>query len=165
MINVLPPVHKDFESAYEIPDYPYGFTLRCSIRFWIETKKNFGKRIVSCTKNPKTGAWNKPKAGNYWTMCVLFVNDENGHLEHDSFSGNDAYREDLVNKWLTDYAAGLSDYELGKLTIYKAMNQAKSEGFTWYTSDRAIMDAAWNHTKEILKDWNREDLVNKLVSG
>lgn len=31
--------HTSPETAYVVDDYPYGFRLRCKIRYWIETKK------------------------------------------------------------------------------------------------------------------------------
>ena len=30
----------NFETAYVIDDYPYGFTLRCKKKMWIEYRKN-----------------------------------------------------------------------------------------------------------------------------
>ncbi len=63
--------HATPETAYLVEDYPYGFRLRCQIRFWLEFKKGHGFRLVSQTSNPKTEAarglpagtvWNKPKA-------------------------------------------------------------------------------------------------------
>ena len=56
--------HNDPESAYVVEDYPYGFRLRTTIRYWVETKKGHGQRFVSQTMNPKKTYehWNKPKA-------------------------------------------------------------------------------------------------------
>jgi len=70
--------HVSPETAYLVDDYPYGYTLRTSIRYWVETKKNFGQRFVSQTLNPKNGNWNKPKAGTYSDVVVLGVEDQEG---------------------------------------------------------------------------------------
>ncbi len=29
--------HISPETAYVVEDYPYGYTLRCTIRYWLET--------------------------------------------------------------------------------------------------------------------------------
>lgn len=43
--------HTSHETAYVVDDYPYGRTVRCKIRYWIETAEkgaNKGKqRIVT----------------------------------------------------------------------------------------------------------------------
>lgn len=71
------------ETAYVVNDYPYGFRLRCKIRYWLETNKN-GTRLVSQTTNPKVAAevWNKPKASTYLTLGVMGLN-EDGHVTWD----------------------------------------------------------------------------------
>lgn len=61
-----------FEAAHEVDDYPYG-QLRTKIRYWIEEKARHGQRFVSCTLNPKTGRWNKPHAGTYSEVLVMFL--------------------------------------------------------------------------------------------
>jgi hypothetical protein len=73
--------HKDEASAYVVDDYPYGFKLRCKIRFWLEHKEGFGWRFVSQTTNPKKGdRWNKPKASTYASVGACMFLDENGHV-------------------------------------------------------------------------------------
>jgi hypothetical protein len=72
--------HTSAETALAVEDYPYGFHLRTTIRYWIESKAKHGDRLVSQTLNPKTGRWNKPKAGTYSTLQVLYVNEE-GHVK------------------------------------------------------------------------------------
>lgn len=63
-----------------IPDYPYGFTLRCQMKIWIEYREKFGVRIVTQTSNPKKSElyWNKPKVGNYHKIVFVAL-DENKH--------------------------------------------------------------------------------------
>lgn len=77
----LAPVHTSPETAYLVDDYPYGFRLRCKIRYWVETKEGFGQRLVSQTTNPKREGthWNKPKASQYCPLVALYL-DENQHL-------------------------------------------------------------------------------------
>jgi hypothetical protein len=77
--------HTSPDTAYVVDDYPYGFRLRCKIRYWIETTKH-GSRVVSQTTNPKRGdVWNKPKASTYTDLRVLFL-DENGHVANNGLT-------------------------------------------------------------------------------
>ena len=81
--------HTSPETAYVVADYPYGFRLRCSIRYWIETKKGFGQRVMSQTTNPKKGdgtSWNKPKGSTYSPIKVLFIDPSTGHVENNGLS-------------------------------------------------------------------------------
>ena len=71
--------HDSPETAYVVADYPYGFKLRTKIRYWLEANKN-GTRFVSQTLNPKTGAWNKPKASTYAQLGVMIKDESNGHI-------------------------------------------------------------------------------------
>jgi hypothetical protein len=63
--------HTNAETAYLVPDYPYGYKLRCQIH----------QRWVSQTTNPKRpGApWNNPKASTYSPITVMYL-DENSHV-------------------------------------------------------------------------------------
>jgi hypothetical protein len=77
------------ESAYLVEDYPYGFRLRCKIRYWLEFKPGHGFRFMSQTTNPKrviaplfgpvSEFWNKPKAGTYSLAAALYLDTE-GHV-------------------------------------------------------------------------------------
>lgn len=63
-------------TAYEVKDYPYGFRLRTSIFYWIETKKGLGDRFCTYTINPKTGKSNKPKCSTYSAFLYMYLNDD-----------------------------------------------------------------------------------------
>lgn len=74
--------HTSQETAYVVEDYPWGFRLRTTIRYWVETKdaKNGGQRFCSQTVNPKTGKWCEPKRSTYSHVIVMFL-DENEHVK------------------------------------------------------------------------------------
>ena len=87
--------HISPETARVVDDYPYGFRLRCKIRYWLEWKKGKGFRFVSQTTNPKVTLagsaaagislhpWNKPKASTYtYGLVVMAENEENGHISY-----------------------------------------------------------------------------------
>jgi hypothetical protein len=74
--------HVSPETAYVVDNYPYGFRLRCKIRFWLDYKPNHGVRLISQTTNPKrpSEVWNKPKASTYAFLGgCMYLNDE-GHV-------------------------------------------------------------------------------------
>lgn len=74
--------HISPETAFMVDDYPYGFRLRCKIRYWIEFKPKQGFRLVSQTTNPKRGhAWNKPKASTYYRFGMAMFLDDAGHVQ------------------------------------------------------------------------------------
>lgn len=75
--------HVSPETAYVVDDYPYGFRLRCKIRYWLEFKPRQGFRFVSQTTNPKRAGevWNKPKASTYCRFGGAMFLDENEHVK------------------------------------------------------------------------------------
>ena len=88
----LLPGHVSPETAYVVDDYPYGFRLRCKIRYWLETHKRLGVRMVSQTSNPKVAGlvWNKPKASTYCKFAgAMFLNSE----DHVQWSGLHEYAD------------------------------------------------------------------------
>lgn len=73
--------HISPETAYVVEDYPYGFRLRCKIRYWLEFVKNKGVRFWSQTTNPKKGnVWNKPKASTYSLFGGCMYLNYDGHV-------------------------------------------------------------------------------------
>lgn len=76
----------DQDTAYLVDDYPYGYTLRCKIRYWVETATRGAakgqQRFVSQTTNPKRPGepWNKPKASTYASLVVMYL-DEVEHVK------------------------------------------------------------------------------------
>jgi hypothetical protein len=75
--------HTSESTAYVVADYPYGFTARTQIRYWLEKKAKKGWRLVSQTMNPKTQRWNKPKASTYVDWGAAMYLDDKGHVAWD----------------------------------------------------------------------------------
>jgi len=73
--------HISPETAYVVDDYPYGFRLRCKIRYWLDWHPKRGARFVSQTTNPKKPgeAWNKPKASSYCRFGGWMYLDDQQH--------------------------------------------------------------------------------------
>ena len=74
--------HISPDTAYVVDDYPYGFRLRCKIRYWLEHHPKHGFRFVSQTTNPKRGdIWNKPKASTYARFGGSMYLDSDNHVQ------------------------------------------------------------------------------------
>ncbi len=112
--------HVSEETAYTVENYPYGYTARTTIRYWIETSKNKDQRFCSQTKNPKTGAWNKPKKSTYSSVIVMGL-DENNHVSHTGY--HMGTYEDEVNAFVSTYT--LDDIQKKSMDIARAYARAQ----------------------------------------
>lgn len=101
--------HISPETAYVVEDYPYGFRLRCKIRYWLEYRANKGFRLMSQTSNPKRPGlvWNKPKASTYCRFGGCMFLDDNDHVE---WSGLTQYCSGAEAKaWADTYGSGVPE--------------------------------------------------------
>jgi len=112
--------HVDEATAYVVDDYPYGFRLRCKIRYWIESTKR-GDRFCSQTTNPKVAGerWNKPKKSTYSVLMALYLNDE-GHVTH-AAAGNWTKLDHLQH--LVDLIGELNDHQRASVAAERAMQK------------------------------------------
>jgi hypothetical protein len=113
--------HASQETAYLVPDYPYGRKVRCRIRYWMERDANRGYRFCSQTENPKTLRWNAPKRSTYALISGAMYLDERNHVQwrtvteytgHDealafvqAFPGLDKESSDRLVVWAAKKAA------------------------------------------------------------
>lgn len=81
--------HTSPETAYLVPDYPYGRKVRCRIRYWLERDDKRGWRFVSQTEHPTRKIWNAPKASTYSKICAAMYLDEKGHVQCDRITEYD----------------------------------------------------------------------------
>lgn len=116
--------HHSPETAFLVDDYPYGFRLRCKIRYWLEYHPKRGYRFVSQTTNPKRGnaTWNKPKASTYAKMGGAMFLDENKHVHWTGLSeyGNGAE----AAAWLAKFGEGVPEVGLDMLKRWVAAKVA-----------------------------------------
>jgi hypothetical protein len=100
--------HVSPETAFVVDDYPYGFQLRCKIRYWLEYHPTRGFRFVSQTTNPKRGdIWNKPKASTYSRFGSCMFLDDAGHVQ---WSGLSEYSSGAEAKaWSDQYRDGVPE--------------------------------------------------------
>lgn len=147
LINMVTPTsilkgHISPETAYEVADYPYGFRLRCKIRYWLEVDKKRGVRFVSQTTNPKRGdVWNKPKASTYSSFGGCMFLDSNSHVQ---WAGLSEYSDAAeVRAWLALYADGnvIPDVTAAWLRGKLAYESARADGASMQQAAVAAMAA------------------------
>lgn len=100
--------HVSPDTAYLVEDYPYGYTLRCKKRYWLEWHPKRGFRFVSQTTNPKRGhAWNAPKASTYCRFGGCMYLEDNGHVQ---WTGLTEYTDGAEAKaWQERYGEGVPE--------------------------------------------------------
>ena len=100
--------HTSPETAFVVDDYPYGYTLRCKIRYWLEWKPSRGFRLMWQTTNPKRGnVWNKPKASTYARFGAALYLEDNGHLQWSSLTEYCTGAE--AQAWFEKYGEGVPE--------------------------------------------------------
>jgi len=112
------------ETAFVVDDYPYGFTLRTKIRFWVETKgkSGCGQRFCSQTLNPKTNQWNKPKCRTYAVIVGMYKDDKD-YVQYETLSSGGWSKEESIQNFEALYAP-LSEYEVKAIRYIRATNKA-----------------------------------------
>jgi hypothetical protein len=97
--------HTSPDTAYVVQDYPYGFTLRCKIRYWLEFSRGRGVRFASQTTNPKKAGdvWNKPKYSTYCDFGGAMYLDDQNHVQWTSLHQYKGVKETL--DWQAAYGA------------------------------------------------------------
>lgn len=100
--------HTSPETAYLVDDYPYGFRLRCQIRYWLEDHPTHGTRLVSQTSNPKLPGmvWNKPKPSTYAKFAGCMLLNGEGHITWTGLTEYSTHAE--AKAWYETYRAGLT---------------------------------------------------------
>jgi len=140
------------ETAAIVPDYPYGFTLRCSMRVWVEYKPGKGFRYCTQTTNPKKAytLWNAPKRSTYARVAMCIRQGEDGHLNPASVSEYADATE--LAAYLADNAATLSDKARDSVVYHYEVRAArdaaiKAQGvtnvFDATPEQRDAIRAAW----------------------
>tara|TARA_R100001163_G_scaffold9381_1_gene9003 strand:- start:1832 stop:2356 length:525 start_codon:yes stop_codon:yes gene_type:complete len=116
---------KDFDSAVEVDNYPWGFRLKTKRRYWVETTKR-GDRSVYATLNPKTDKWCKPKKSTYESVLVVVKDTETGRVRTEGigkYAGDDAIAS--VMEWM-DWEK-LNDFQKATICKVNAANEVMSK--------------------------------------
>lgn len=143
--------HDTAETAFIQPDYPYGRTLRCQRRVWVETKKGFGQRMVTQTNDPKKPflKWNAPKPGPYYPVVVLTLQEEGdenpGYVEQHVLS---PYAEEKAIQEFSDkYQSGLTERQRNTITYMIARDRAYKK-VTWSVTVGSDADSGPRQTPQ-----------------
>jgi hypothetical protein len=144
--------HTSPETAYVVDDYPYGFSLRCKIRYWLECHPKHGVRFVSQTTNPKRGnVWNKPKASTYQRFGGCMFLDDAGHVQWNGLNEYSSGAEALA--FAETYGAGVPEAAQGRLREWVAAKAA-------YDANRQPGDPLNTGLVEAHKAWLDEAVAN-----
>lgn len=147
--------HTDEDSAYYVEDYPYGYRLRTTIRYWLETDRKHGDRFVSQTLNPKTNRWNKPKKSTYCLVGAMMLDDK----QHVTWTGLSHWaKPEAIAAFLDVARPHLSDTQLGQVAYIKGLNKAY-EGVTFEIHEGAHTDEEKAEQDEIKRHINRRVAV------
>jgi len=122
--------HPTEENPFIVDSYPYGFK-KTKAKYWIESKKGNGDRLVFQTLNPKTQKWNKPKKSTYSKVIICGIDKENGHFKqigHLSHYSREEFNKDYdFIKDLVDFneiqQANIKDL----IAFHKVMENVKFE--------------------------------------
>ena len=120
--------HTNQETAYVVNDYPWGFRLRTTIRYWIESKKNKGQRFCSQTINPKTGSWCAPKYSTYSPIVIMYLNDI-GHVHTEGLDHNS--KEEYTQEFIKRHESNLNTTQ--KDTAYEILAYQKVMAHVTFT--------------------------------
>jgi len=119
--------HDSEDKAYVVTDYPYGFRLRCQIRYWIETSKTQGDRFCSQTSNPKRPGlvWNKPKKSTYMAVMIMGF-DSKGHVTYTGISKGWSNLEAIAEfEALAGAGYSFNSYQKSMIAVCKAIQKAQ----------------------------------------
>jgi hypothetical protein len=100
--------HVSEDTAYLVDDYPYGFKLRCKIRYWLEYKSGHGFRFCTQTTNPRIAThehWNAAKKSVYAKIGACMYLDEKGHVKWTCLS--EYVDSDQATQWLAQWGEGV----------------------------------------------------------
>lgn len=156
--------HSSMETAYVVESYPYG-SLRTQIRFWLEFSAKKGWRFMAQTLNPKTGAWNKPKASTYVSFGANMYLDAKGHVQ---WSGVHEYShardfELFVKRFPQADVSRLAPWVQKKVEYYKLvvkMNEQGKSGWLVNGVPAPLSDLDKERNIAELKGW---ELVRTLL--
>lgn len=113
--------HTSPESAKVVNNYPWGFRLRTTIRYWIESKKAHGQRFASQTINPKTRKWCAPKYSTYAPIIIMYL-DEKEHVTWTCLRTYDELEEITAFKEThLDYLDDFQKQQLKEIIAYKTV--------------------------------------------
>lgn len=104
------------ETAHSVPNWPWGYKLKTTKKFWVETKKGFGQRVCAQTINPKTGRECKPKKSTYNPVMIIAEHTNNEGVVTTSSVGIGAYAgAEVMEAFKQKHEGNLSEFQMKAL--------------------------------------------------
>ena len=154
MLNIYG--HSSFDSGYVVTNYPWGFRLKTSRRYWIETTKR-GDRFCYATLNPKTNEWCKPKKGTYSAVMVMCL-DEQEHVTYFDIAVGWSEFKDIKEFEHKADLQQLSKEQLKQICYCKSVKQVHSKlSFSFENTTQLSQE-------EREKRDNKEKEINKKIN-
>lgn len=140
--------HTSFETSAAVENYPYSKRgrVKCTMHYWVETRKRFGDRLVKRSINPRTSRPNAPHPQEYHTLCWLYKNPQ-GHIK--------AMRVDITSheqaiKWLAviELNVGLANLNEMQMGHFRAH---WTQVFKWHAESEIVkVDPAY---RQAYQEW------------
>lgn len=156
--------HTTQETAKKVEGYPWGFKLKTSIHYWVETTKH-GDRFCHYTIDPRNGRKCAPKKDVYHTFVYMYINDE-GHVKFSAFTFNVLLRDLRARvKEFTDIINPEQVSELQRSNVLKEITAVVALSITYakkeYTPERYELLKAWSkETVKYLTTCDLKELAN-----
>jgi len=156
--------HTSEQTAYLIADYPYGRTLRCQRKVWLESDPKRGVRFVAQTDNPKNGRWNKSHKSTYTDVAAGLYLDADNHVQWEGIGyyssaeqalafartyGLQAVGADRLKTWAVEKAHMCNALATGK--AHFTVNGVKSERDETQLANDSREAGIWREVFETLK--------------
>jgi hypothetical protein len=134
--------HVNEHSAYHVINYPYSFGKFCTIRYWVETRKAYGQRLMTQIMDPLTGQWFKAKTDGYFDICIISTIVNPGQPNHG---------------WVVPVQVKLDQFDLDTLNLFA----------TYYTftphQKLVVMEALRKFSIHRTPDWNNTLELNFVL--
>jgi hypothetical protein len=147
------------ETAIVVNNYPWGFKLKTSQRYWIETTKH-GDRFVTQTLNPKTFAWCNPKKSTYSAVLIMTTEDKDNKTFVDSIGLDLGYSNDKqVENFETQIdKSKLNESQLKMVCKCKAINKTNE-----LVKVEIVESTGWTKEQRIEHDKKQDEIKSKLA--
>ena len=147
------------ETAVVVNNYPWGFKLKTSQRYWIETTK-LGDRFVTQTLNPKTNVWCNPKKSTYSAVMVMTTEDKDNKTFVSYISldlGYSNYEEVSTFEAQIDKSK-LNESQLKMICKCKAINKTNK-----LVKVEIVESTGWTNEQRLEHDKKQNEIKSKLA--
>lgn len=156
--------HTCKQNAFEVKNYPWGFKMKTSRFYWIESKKGKGDRFCYYTINPKNGRMCETHCSTYSTFMYMYT-DQKGHVTYECITAFDletfvARFEFILNKLDVLY---ITDIQRDNLRVNYATHIKCNALYEYskYSEERLPIFKTWlSNTLKHIVSCEFGDLIN-----